>query len=167
MCLLALLINSFPTIVLAEIQNKKLNNPIIQEEKKTEEEIKYKVEPKIIEEIIEKRTENEKHYKMSDGSVMAAMYAEKVHYLENGKYEEVDNELIEKNGRYTPKKGNPNISLSKENNSNNVIEIKNKDVTLKLGLKNSKKVKANLKGKEQTNTSGIFDIDLKNTMKRN
>ncbi|MDD2378140.1 MAG: hypothetical protein PHE05_04855, partial [Bacilli bacterium] len=160
-CLLALLINSFPTIVMAEVLKEK--EPIIQEETEViEEEKDYNVEAKIIEEVEEKRTENEKHFKMSDGSIMAAMYSEKIHYLENGKYEEVDNELIELNGRYTPKKGNPNISLSKDNNSTNTLEIKNKDKKLKLGLKKTKSIKASIYSEKEVTSTSIFDLDLKN-----
>lgn len=98
-CLLALLTNTFaPIVVLAK--PLKQNDPVVWEENIVEEEV-YNVEAKIIGEITDKRTENEKHFKMSDGSVMAAIYSEKIHYLENGKYEEVDNQLVEKDGRYT------------------------------------------------------------------
>ena len=40
------------------------------------------------------RTENEKHFRMSDGTYMAAVYEVPVHYLdENGEYQDIDNTL--------------------------------------------------------------------------
>lgn len=49
-------------------------------------------------ELIEKRTPKEKHFLQKDGTVVAKIYATDIHYLKNGKYVEIDNELIEKNG---------------------------------------------------------------------
>lgn len=53
-------------------------------------------EATIIGEIESKRTENTKHFRMSDGTFMAATYPEPVHYMVDGEWEEIDNTLVEK-----------------------------------------------------------------------
>ena len=53
-------------------------------------------EATIIGEIESERTENTKHFRMSDGTFMAATYPEPVHYMVDGEWEEIDNTLVEK-----------------------------------------------------------------------
>ncbi len=47
----------------------------------------------ILSEDISKRGENEKHFVMSDGSMIAVKYDEPVHYMLDGEWKEVDNSL--------------------------------------------------------------------------
>lgn len=47
----------------------------------------------IIGEVEEKRTANEKHFLMSDGTIQAAIYNEAVHYEKKGKFVDIDNLL--------------------------------------------------------------------------
>ena len=54
-----------------------------------------KKESKIVGEDVSKRTENEKHFLLEDGSMIAAVYPENVHYEKDGKLEEIDNTLVE------------------------------------------------------------------------
>lgn len=54
-------------------------------------------------ELIEKRKAREKHFLKEDGVIVANVYDEDIHFLKNGKYEEIDNSLIEDNGYYTNK----------------------------------------------------------------
>ena len=43
-------------------------------------------------EVVEKREQNAKHFRMSDGSVMVAVYPYDVHYTdENGEWKDIDN----------------------------------------------------------------------------
>lgn len=53
-------------------------------------------EATIIGEIESERTENTKHFRLSDGSFIAATYPEPVHYMVDGDWEEIDNTLVEK-----------------------------------------------------------------------
>lgn len=53
-------------------------------------------EATIIGEIESERTENTKHFRLSDGSFIAATYPEPVHYMVDGEWEEIDNTLVEK-----------------------------------------------------------------------
>ena len=47
----------------------------------------------ILYEIEEKRDEFTKHFQMDDGTIMAAVYKERVHYLEGEEYKEIDGSL--------------------------------------------------------------------------
>lgn len=46
-------------------------------------------------ELIDKRKPNEKHFLKDNGNIEVQLFREKVHYLKNGKYEEISNELKE------------------------------------------------------------------------
>ena len=58
---------------------------------KTEEveEIEVVEEPKIVEELIEKRTENTKYFLKEDGSTEVAIYKDQIHYEEDGQWKEI------------------------------------------------------------------------------
>ena len=46
-------------------------------------------------ELVALRDRNTKHYAMSDGTVVAAVYGEPVHFAQDGQYLEIDNRLME------------------------------------------------------------------------
>ena len=56
-------------------------------------------------EIISKRGKREKHFLQKDGTIIAKMYSNDVHFKKNGKYEEINNTL-EKDGEYYHNKNN-------------------------------------------------------------
>ena len=58
------------------------------------ESILTETETEIVNEIEERRETNVKHFRMSDGSVMAAVYPEAVHKMEDGHFVEIDNTLV-------------------------------------------------------------------------
>ena len=51
--------------------------------------------PNFLEEEIEKREENTKYFKMSDGTIQAAQYSVPVHFEQDGKWVDYDNTLEE------------------------------------------------------------------------
>lgn len=51
-------------------------------------------------EILERRTPNEKHFLKENGNVEVQLFREKIHYLKDGRYEEISNQLKENNGCY-------------------------------------------------------------------
>ena len=53
-------------------------------------------EATIICEIESERTESTKHFRLSDGTFIAATYPEPVHYMVDGEWKEIDNTLVEK-----------------------------------------------------------------------
>ena len=48
-------------------------------------------------ELIEKRKPREKYFLQKDGTIRAEIYDTDVHYLKNGRYEEIDNTLVKEN----------------------------------------------------------------------
>ena len=54
-------------------------------------------------ELINKRKPREKHFLQEDGTIVAKLFDIDIHYLKNNKYEEIDNQLILKNGIYKNK----------------------------------------------------------------
>ena len=63
----------------------------------------------------EKREENVKHFRMSDGTMQAAQYAEPVHFLKDGAWTDYDNTLTE-------------VDADEEENEGRTL-LKNKDLT--------------------------------------
>ncbi len=51
-------------------------------------------------ELIDKRKKCEKHFLQENGEIIAKMYEEPIHFLKNGKYEEINNTLILKDDYY-------------------------------------------------------------------
>lgn len=128
----ALSLNSFPVYVLASIfEAKKSRMDIINEKEKIEE-------IKVVGEIEEKRTLNEKHYLMSDGTINAAIYPENVHYEKNGKMIDIDNTLVETKSGFKVKSNNLDLEFFNNENfkskNNNTLSISNNGYKLKWSI---------------------------------
>ena len=67
-------------------------------------------------EIIEKRKPKEKHFLREDGTMKAIVYSEDIHYLKNGKYEEIDNTLLVTENGYANNKSNFKVNFNAEKN---------------------------------------------------
>lgn len=57
-------------------------------------------------EIIEKRKAREKHFLKENGEMVAEIYDEDVHYLNNGEYKEINNTLVKNRNYYVNKSNN-------------------------------------------------------------
>ncbi len=84
----------------------------------------------VVGEIEELRTESTKHFRMSDGTYIAATYPEPVHYEVNGEWKEIDNTLVEEKvddqSYFTNKNSNNKVTFS-ESLSDESVEIKSAD----------------------------------------
>ena len=81
-------------------------------------------EPYIIGENTAKRTENEKHFYLSDGSMVAALYDTPVHYKdENGNYEPIDNSFSEGLTELETKSGPQKIKLAKKASAKKLVTL--------------------------------------------
>lgn len=81
-------------------------------------------EPYIVGEITEKRTENTKHFLMSDRSVLAAMYDKTVHYYDDGSWLDIDNSLSTNDENdYENKSNGFKTKFSKKSNGNKLVTI--------------------------------------------
>ena len=96
-------------------------------------------------ELIEKRRPREKHFLQPDGTIVAELYDEDVHFLKDGKYEEIDNKLI-KIGNCFINKSNSFTVLFNEDDSTDLMKLC-KDthyIDIKInqdGKKSNKKIK--------------------------
>lgn len=106
-------------------------------------------EPYEICELKEKRNQNTKHFLMSDGSIKACVYSDRVHYLENNIYNDIDNTLVEdESGKYyTNNKNSVKVKLPQDFNDN-YVEYSNDSGYVKFKLLGS----ANKKIKKITDT---------------
>ena len=69
------------------------------------------VQASAVEELTEKRTVNTKHFRMSDGTYRAVSYAVPVHYEEAGEWKEIDQSLVDENGRMKTKQSRTPVSF--------------------------------------------------------
>ena len=83
--------------------------------------------PFIVEEIVERRTEYIKEFRLSNGLQLATVYGYPVHYEENGEWKEIDNTLKLSNTRsgnvYTNTAGVWNVSFPQSLTENNGVSI--------------------------------------------
>ena len=80
----------------------------------------------VIAEDTAKRNEFEKHYLLSDGSMIAVSYAEAVHYLDgNGEWDDVDNRFSyeTKTGKYVSNTPGFSVSFAQNANSAELVRI--------------------------------------------
>lgn len=73
-------------------------------------------------ELIEKRKPREKHFLREDGTILAEVYDMDIHYLKDGKYEEIDNALVRENGVLRNKSNDYNVEF-KENFKDSLIKM--------------------------------------------
>lgn len=89
-------------------------------EGRNDEEI-YETVPYIIGENEELRDEHEKHYRLSDGTEIAAVYTNPVHYIEDGKWKEYDHTLVRGMNGYIPTGDNMGICFSSDPSSEEIF----------------------------------------------
>lgn len=114
-------------MVLAKSTNSDIPKVVVQKSSKTK-----KKDVKILGEIVEKRERNIKQFLKDDGTIEAVVYPQAVHYMEDGKWKDIDNTLHEE------KEGNENVLVNGQNdfkvkfgkssNSNKLVTIKKKNM---------------------------------------
>ena len=127
---LAMLISVLPVVPLAESVTPQINDLTTDEP------------PHIIKELTELRKQNEKHFELSDGTRMAAIYEDAVHYEnENGAFEDIDNTL--KNAdteNYENTKAAIKATLSKKLKKDKTVQLCIGDQKLSWGFVNADQV---------------------------
>ena len=88
----------------------------------------------ILGELTDKRTEYTKQYLLSDGTFLAAVYADAVHYEKDGAWEEIDNTLKVTAGAYTTTAGDWTVSFPQQLSSAKNITITKDGYTLSFGM---------------------------------
>lgn len=116
-------------------------------------------EPEIVGEDTSRRTETEKHFRMSDGTYVAAMYDMPVHYRdEEGEYREIDNTLEEAGEEYGTKAGPQEVKLSKKASSKKLVTVKRDGYTISWGFEGASKAKVEI-GEEKEKAKGKFSLE--------
>ncbi|MCI8588311.1 MAG: RHS repeat protein, partial [Bacilli bacterium] len=110
-------------------------------------------------EIIEKRKEKEKHFLREDGTVVARIYNDNVHYKKNGKYEDIDNSLVKRKGFYKNKKNDYQVTF-KEESKDSFLRMEKEDSFLEIQLKESKDVKVKKKRKKSQYIENLSYNDI-------
>ena len=77
-------------------------------------------------ELIEKRKTREKHFLREDGTILAEVYDTDIHYLKDGKYEEIDNTLVSENGILKNKSNDYKVEF-KENFKESLMKMTKKN----------------------------------------
>jgi len=78
------------------------------------EETEETEQAEIVSEIEDMRTEHTKYFRMSDGSYMAAQYAQPVHYEENGEWKEYDYSITEDENEFVIENSDSEMSFPEE-----------------------------------------------------
>ncbi len=92
-------------------------------------------------ELKNKRQRREKQFLQEDGSVILKLYNEDIHFKKNDRYEEIDNTLILKGNSYINKANNYQVIFNRDNNTNELYEIKKDNYYISFSLKNIKNKK--------------------------
>lgn len=87
-------------------------------------------------ELIGKRKPREKHFLREDGCIVTKIYNTDIHYLKNGKYEEIDNTLTTKEG-FIQNKNNDYRVKFKEQSENSLMRMEKDKNYIDIKLKNS------------------------------
>ncbi|MBR5826423.1 MAG: RHS repeat-associated core domain-containing protein [Clostridia bacterium] len=119
----------------------------------------------IVSEAVEKREENAKHFRMSDGSYVVAQYNTPVHYLdENGEWVDIDNtiseaeatteqtELFGTDELYSTANGAENVVFAEKSNSNTIVSYEAKDYPISFNYQSAKNSQINVIEKTETHS---------------
>ena len=94
-------------------------------------------------ELINKRKLREKHFLQEDGTIIAKVFDNNVHYKKNDKYEDIDNTLIKQGNIYTNKSNDYKVFYG--NKSNDILMKISKDENfIDIKLKNAKEKFGNI-----------------------
>ena len=99
-------------------------------------------------ELVSKRRENAKYFKMPDGSYLLAQYADAIHEKKaDGTFEEIDNTLKKGLSGYTVSGGR--VRFASNTKAAKTVQIKNGDYEISFGLLDAKKSKIETVEKEK------------------
>lgn len=112
-------------------------------------------------ELINKRKKNEKHYLNEDGTIVAEIYDNDIHYLKDGKYEEIDNTLVKDKNCYINISNDYKVYFS-EDNEKFLMKIENKNNYLIFNLNNSLVSKAKRKSEKSKLFSSVIYKNILN-----
>ena len=131
---LTLICNMLPLQIFAEEFQELLSSDPVQTAPITEGETEALEKGYIIDEVEEKRTEYSKEFRLSSGLSMTAMYPTPVHYLSDGKWEDIDNTLTVSGDSYTNTAGAWELSFPQELTEDERITVSLNGTSLSFGM---------------------------------
>ena len=115
-------------------------------------------------ELVYKRKPREKHFLQPDGTIVAKIFNDDIHYLKNNKYEEIDNTLLLNNNYYENKSNNYKVKFNCKDKASMNIKMDEYYISLELDkICNIKSIKNknNSRFNSEVKYKNVFDnIDL-------
>ena len=122
---------------------------------KTKKNAKFEKVAHIVSEVETMRGENEKVFRMSDGTLQAVVYDYPIHYQDdNGKWKNIDNTLKTKDDEYVTKHSKYDISLSKKYETGKTVEISDENYDVSWGFVDTNKANAKKEEKDTKTLKG-------------
>lgn len=128
-----------------------------------------KKESEILKEIVEKRGNNTKHFLMDDLTFKAVVYPQAVHYLENGEWKDIDNNLVEDN---TEEKGFGNkqndfkVKFTNKATSKKLVNIQKGKYGISWNIENANETEAKIVKKSEKNKKLVIS-EINNPLEKN
>lgn len=154
---------SFPISVFADFSQEETKDTNIETDVDTVVD-STKEDVFVLEENKALREENVKHFKLSDGTTRAVIYAQAVHYKDNdGKWIDIDNSLTLNGSEYSTN-NKSNIKFANKSDSNGLISIKEGDYKIEFTPLNTNKVGVVIENPQENNSRKFEDISKLNSM---
>lgn len=100
--------------------------------------------PTITKELVERRTENQKYFLVSDNSITVATYPEMVHQEVNGAFTEINNTMVSDGDDYKLKNNRLDYKFSKKASEQKILTVTTHGQQINWGLVGAKNVKSEL-----------------------
>ncbi len=113
-----------------------------------------------MQEIKSLRKKREKHYLNEDGTFTVYAYNNDIHYFKDGKYEEIDNTILEKDNKIENKANDFKAEFAKSNTDNFLIKITKDNNEIKLDIPH-KNINKKLENNSIIYNNILEDIDIK------
>ncbi len=108
-------------------------------------------------EVESERDMYKKVYERKDGTYTAYITSEPIHYYEDGKWQEIDNTLSEKNGVISNEANGYSVNIPSEINANKEITIENGDSSLSFAMADIESTSATINNEATTETEVPLD----------
>ena len=163
---IAILLTSLPFQAFAD---EKSTSAPVQPPQQNSEPIQANPNSQIIGEIKEKRESNIKYFLKDDLTYEAAIYQEPVHYMANGKWEDIDNTLIAKkdennNDIYENKSNSYKVKIAKTTSSNKLVTVQKDKYELSWNIKSIKDASVKLANPNTSNLKALSKNDSIKTL---
>jgi YD repeat-containing protein len=124
---------------------------------------------KIVKEIVEKREKNVKHFLKDDGTYEAVIYPKPVHYFDNGKWQDIDNSLIEivdtdvvGNKVLSTKQNDYNVKIDSNLSSKKLVSIEKDKYKIEWNIENAKTNQSQIQPSDEKVVNNAIEKEVNN-----